>query len=68
MREKTKLQIIREQRGISITELRNLTQIPRTTYYRYEQQQRLPDVLTAIKIADALGVENLRELWECKKG
>lgn len=37
--------------------------IAESVYQRYEHGKRKPSVLTAIKIADALGVQNLRELW-----
>lgn len=32
-------------------------------YQEYERDKRTPSVVTAIKIADALGVCDLRELW-----
>lgn len=32
-------------------------------YLNYEQGRREPKISTAIKIADALGVSDLRELW-----
>ena len=43
--------------------------ISERAYKRYESDKnsndyREPNVRTAIKIADALGVENLRELWK----
>lgn len=46
--------------------------ISERAYKRYESDKhsndyREPNVRTAIKIADALGVENLRELWNIEK-
>lgn len=32
-------------------------------YLNYEQGKREPKIGTAIKIADALGISDLRELW-----
>lgn len=37
------------------------------SYQRIEYGTQRPSLETAIKIADALGVENLRELWNHKK-
>lgn len=37
-----------------------------TVYQRYEQGKRTPSVITAIRIANALGVVDLRELWDAK--
>lgn len=36
-------------------------------YRRIEKDECTPDIWTAFKIADALGVENLRELWNIAK-
>ena len=33
------------------------------TYQRYEYEKRYPDVLTALRIADALKVKDLRRIW-----
>ncbi|MBR4382560.1 MAG: helix-turn-helix transcriptional regulator [Selenomonadaceae bacterium] len=38
-----------------------------SVYQRYEQGRRTPSVLTAIRIADALGVTDVRELWDAKE-
>lgn len=67
MKEKTQIQIIRERKGIAFMEMLKLANIPKSTYYRYEQGQRTPDAKTAIRIADALGVKNYKEfraLWQ----
>jgi len=37
--------------------------IAEIAYRTYERGTRTPNVLTAIKIADTLGVKDLRELW-----
>lgn len=38
--------------------------ITTNAYQRYELGTRTPSVRTAIRIADALGIPNLRELWK----
>ena len=63
-----------KRKGIGLTQLQFAQQIgvPLRTYKRYESDEnsteyREPKATMAIKIADALGVENLRELWNYKK-
>ena len=36
-------------------------------YRRIEKNDCKPDIWTAIRIADALGVQDLRELWNVKE-
>ena len=37
-------------------------------YTDYERLGRIPRISIALKIADALGVIDLREIWESKDG
>ena len=63
-----------KQRNVRINEVRKgkFTQkdmaaklnISERQYHRIEKDECTPDVWTAFKIADALGVDNLRELWK----
>ena len=59
----------RESRGFTQSQIAKKAEIATMTYVRYEnpKYKRSPPVETAIKIADALGVENLRELWNYNK-
>ena len=47
----------RELRGISRQELADLMDVTRQTIFRWEQGERLPDVLTFVKLARILGVD-----------
>ena len=63
------LKIKRKNLGLTQAQFSNKTLIPLRSYKRYEADEksndhRLPDVVTAIRIADALGVQDLRELWK----
>lgn len=65
---KPTLKTRRKNLGLTQLQFSNKTGIPLRSYKRYEADEksndhRLPDVVTAIKIADALGVQDLRELW-----
>lgn len=63
-----------KERIVKINEVRKgkLTQkdmaaklnISERQYRRIEKNECNPDIWTAFKIADALGVDNLRELWK----
>lgn len=65
-------QALKEKRlrvGLTQAQIAQKANITERGYRRYEasstaKTKSVPDVLTAIKIADALGVENLRELWK----
>ncbi len=48
-------------------EMADILNISERQYRRIEKDVCKPDIWTAIKIADALGVENLRELWNYNK-
>lgn len=59
-----KLHAARERSGQTQTQVANAANINPVTYQRYEYGIREPGVRTAIRIADALGVLDLRELFE----
>lgn len=52
-----RLEILREQRNMSRQELADLMEVTRQTVFRWEQGERVPDVLTFIKLARILGVQ-----------
>lgn len=68
MRYNTNLSKIRAQQGISPMRVAKQLQIPKTTYYCYENGERIPRVNDAIRIADKFGVKDLRELWPPNTG
>lgn len=53
----------RKQSGKTQKQVARETKIAEIAYQTYERGTRTPSVTTAIKIANALGVRNLRELW-----
>lgn len=62
------LQLKRLDVGLTQAQIAKKAGVSERGYRKYEasvtaKSKSIPDVLTAIKIADALGVENLRELW-----
>ena len=62
------LQLKRKNAGFTQSQLAKLAGITERGYRRYEASQKAkhkgyPDILTAIRIADALDVIDLRELW-----
>lgn len=63
MKNQTKLRTVREQKGVSLEELRKRTKIPRISLYRYEQGIRIPNAVVGNKIAAALGTTS-EELWK----
>ena len=52
-----KIESYRQQRGISRNDLAELMSVTRQTIYRWEQGERMPDILTLEKLAMILGVE-----------
>ena len=48
--------MFREQRAISTQALADLMKVSRQTVYRWEQGERVPDILTLLKLARILGV------------
>lgn len=58
----------RKSIGLTQAQIAQKADISERTYKRYEtdrksKEHRKPQVDIAIKIANALGIENLRELW-----
>ena len=64
---KTALKEYRLRIGLTQVQVADKASISERIYQKYEsgdsKQRCVPNVLTAIKIADALGVRDLRELW-----
>ena len=52
-----KFSLLREQRGLSRQELADLMNVTRQTIYRWEHGERIPDVLTFIRLVRLLGVD-----------
>lgn len=59
----TKLRTARERSGKTQAQVAKEAGIPEISYQMYEYGKREPGVRTAIRIADALGVVDLRELF-----
>lgn len=59
----TKLRNAREKSGKTQAQVAAETGIAEQMYQRYEYDKSEPGVRTAIRIADALGVKDLRELF-----
>lgn len=62
------VQLRRKSLGLTQAQFAGKANIPLRTYKRYEAdtestEHRIPDAVTAIRIADALDVRDLRELW-----
>lgn len=53
----------RKAAGMTQLEVAQKVGITDIGYLNYEQGKREPKIGTAIKIADVLGVKDLRELW-----
>ena len=68
MKLDTRLKEIREASGKTQAEIAKETRVTVRAYQRYEHGEQRPNVRTAIRIADALGVVDLRELWDVKPG
>ena len=60
---KTQLAAVREAKGLSREEVKEGLNICLRTLQRYEDGIRIPDVLTAIQLADKLKIRDLREIW-----
>lgn len=52
-----RIESMRELRGISRQELANLMEVSRQTVYRWEQGERVPDILTFVKLTRLLGMD-----------
>ena len=53
----------RKRAGMTQLEIAKKAGVTDIGYLNYEQGKREPKISTAIRIADALGVQDLRELW-----
>ena len=65
------LEILRKARGITQDALVKKVNISIMTYHRYAKGERAPDVHTAIRLADELGVDNydsFKELYALPNG
>lgn len=62
-----KLQTAREKSGKTQAQIAREVGIETVTYQRYEYGNREPSVRTAIRIADALNVIDLRELFDASE-
>ena len=60
----TELKAARESKKMTQAEVAAASNVTTTAYQRYEAGTRTPSVRTAIRIADVLGIPNLRELWK----
>ena len=63
------LQRKRNAVGLTQAQIAKLVGVTERGYRAYEasetaRRKHIPDALTAIRIADALGVQDLRELWK----
>lgn len=58
--------LITARKQVGKTQLQVATDlgVAESVYQRYEHGTRTPNITTAIKIADILGVKDLRELWQ----
>ena len=63
MKLKTRLKEIREAFGKTQLQIAEETGVTVRAYQRYEHGEQRPNVRTAIRIADALGVKDVRSLW-----
>ena len=59
-----RLRVLREERNLRQLDVAQRANIALKMYRRYERHNMLPNVLTAIRVADALGVQDLREIWQ----
>ncbi len=62
-----RLQAAREKSGKTQAQVAKEAGIETVTYQRYEYGNREPSVRTAIRIADALNVIDLRELFDASE-
>lgn len=59
-----KLKEIRKQKGFTQLQIAEKVGIGLRSYQRYESGgKRLPDILTAIRMLDELGVKDPRKVW-----
>ena len=53
----------RLEKGLTQKEVAFQVGITEMSYQRYERGQRFPDIRTAIRIGEILGIDNVNELW-----
>ena len=63
MKLETRLKEIREASGKTQLQIAEETGVTVRAYQKYEHGEQRPNVRTAIRIADALGVHDVRSLW-----
>lgn len=59
----TAMHELRVQKGLTQQNMARMVGISETAYQLYEYGKREPRIGTAILIADALGVQDVRSLW-----
>ncbi len=59
----TTLKEIREKRRLTQEEIAQKSKIALRSYQYYETGERVPDVLTAIRIANVLRIKDIRQLF-----
>ena len=57
------LKRLRKSKGLTLKALAEKLNIPVRAYQYYESGERKPDIQTAIRIADTLGVSDVRVIW-----
>lgn len=58
------LKKMRTAKGLTQIDVSRKAGISEAAYQLYEYGKRAPNIRTAIRIADALGVRDLRTLWD----
>ena len=64
MKQTNHLRELRKSKGKLQAEVIAATGISKSSYIRYEWGRTLPDILSAIAIADVLGIVDLLEIWD----
>ena len=59
-----RLRVLREERNLRQVDVAQRANIVLKMYRRYERHDMHPNILTAIRITDALGMRDLREIWQ----
>jgi transcriptional regulator with XRE-family HTH domain len=57
------LKELRTKAGLTQAQVADRAGLTVVSVCRYEKEQRYPDVLTALRIADVLKVKDLRKIW-----
>lgn len=56
-----KLKEVREKNGLTQSQISSICGISVMSYFRYENDERLPNVVVAIRIAEALGIRSFEK-------